>query len=164
MGNVARASWFDVEMDGVMPVVSPVRVGSENEQQLRQSAALVADIVAEEKLAARGGGGTVAGGGAGAGAGSSVGEHPVVLGGFGPGGAVALWALLSVKPKGAGSRPDALILANAWAPPSLTRPKNMTSLQARMLTNAEEMVTCADVCRRMLTYTCACCRACACCC
>jgi hypothetical protein len=138
VGNVARASWFDVEMDGVMPVVSPVRVGSENEQQLRQSAALVADIVAEEKLAARGG--------AGAGAGRGGGGHPVVLGGFGPGGAVALWALLSVKPKGAGSRPDALILANAWAPPSLTRPKNMTSLQARMLTYAEEMVTCADVC------------------
>ena len=57
-----------------------------------------------------------------------------------------MWALLSVKHKGAGSRPDALILANAWAPPSLTRPKNMTSLQARMLTYAEEMVTCADVC------------------
>jgi hypothetical protein len=106
VGDLLRPSWFDVEMDGLMHDVSPLRVGSENLTQLRLSARVIADLVATEKELC---------------------TDPVVLGGFGPGAAVALWALLSVKHSGA--RPDALILSNCWAPPGLMRPKNMEALK-----------------------------------
>ena len=105
-GDVLRPSWFDLDMDGLMHDASPVRVGSENVAQLGQSARVIADLVAEEKELC---------------------TDPVVLGGFGPGAAVALWALLSVKHSG--PRPDALILCNCWAPPGLMRPKNMEALK-----------------------------------
>jgi hypothetical protein len=106
VGDLLRPSWFDVEMDGLMHDVSPLRVGSENLTQLALSARVIADLVATEKELC---------------------TDPVVLGGFGPGAAVALWALLSVKH--AGARPDALILSNCWAPPGLMRPKNMEALK-----------------------------------
>jgi len=105
LGNLVRPSWFDLEMEGVMAEISPLRMGSENVQHLQLSSLIVADIVRDEKDQY---------------------NDPVVLGGFGPGAVTALWTLISAKYKG--PRPDALILCNCWAPLALMRPKNMDSL------------------------------------
>ena len=108
LSHALRPVWFDVELAGTMAEVCPLRRGSEDARQIRQAAAMLSDLVADEKDP------DVASLGA-----------PLVLGGFGPGAVVALWAVLA---KG-GARPDALVLCNAWAPSALMRPKNMSMLQ-----------------------------------